>query len=407
MRAGSRTDRARESAAGRDGRQGMRILFANYEYPPLGGGGGIIMAQLAEQLAQRHEVHVLTSGSGGLPAFEVVGGCQVHRVRVLGRRERATASLLSMVSYLPASIWHGSGLVRRVRFDVLNTWFAVPTGPAGVVLARLAGCPHVLTLAGGDVYDPSKSHSPDRNAAVRRVVSAVIRRADRVAAVSSDLRTRAIEYLGAGPDLRVIPLGLVPPHVVPATRADLGLPDVPVVISVGRLVARKSLDTLLTALAQLRELAWQAVIVGDGPEGPALASLAEQLGIRDRVTFTGHVTDERKFQLLSAAEVFAMPSLHEGFCIAYLEAMYFGLPVVATTCGGQLDFLRSGRNAFLVTPRQVEELTVAMRALLADPALRSRMGACSREDVKEFMIDRMAQRYEALFAEVRTRQVTD
>ncbi len=82
----------------------MKILFCNYEYPPLGGGGGVVMAALARELARRHSVTVLTSRALGLPGGESMeGGVRIVRAPVFFRRELAVANFPSMLAYVPAA----------------------------------------------------------------------------------------------------------------------------------------------------------------------------------------------------------------------------------------------------------------------------------------------------------------
>ena len=141
----------------------MRILFCNYEYPPLGGGGGVVMAALARQLARRHEVTVLTSRAGDLTAEANDQGVRVVRAPVFFRRQLAVANFPSMLAYLPSGFVRGMAL-RRPGFDVINTHFVVPTGPLGHALARAMHVPNVLSVHGGDLFDPSKGSSPHRHA---------------------------------------------------------------------------------------------------------------------------------------------------------------------------------------------------------------------------------------------------
>ena len=102
-------------------------------------------------------------------------------------------------------------------YDVVNSWFAVPSGPTGVHLARHFGAPHVLTMAGGDIYDPSKWYTPDKNpllgAAVRRVLAA----SDGHVAVSTDLARRARGLYGFQGPIDVISLGAAAPQFTPAS----------------------------------------------------------------------------------------------------------------------------------------------------------------------------------------------
>src|SRR5262245_12249745 len=118
--------RSRRSAAtaGRaDGlRLAMRILFCNYEYPPLGGGGGVINAMLAEALAQRHEVTILTSRAFGCPLDALQHGVRVVRVPVLARRQMATANIPSMFAYLVMGMLRGRRMVAGDRFGLVDTY---------------------------------------------------------------------------------------------------------------------------------------------------------------------------------------------------------------------------------------------------------------------------------------------
>src|ERR1700730_567697 len=155
----------------------MRILFCNYEYPPLGGGGGVVMAALARELARRHTVTVLTSRALDLPAESLEGGVRVVRAPVFFRRELAVANFPSMMAYLPMGALRGLTLRRSGGFDVINTHFAVPTGPLGELLGWVYRIPNVLSVHGGDLYDPSKGSSPHRHAWLRMPIRRLLKRA--------------------------------------------------------------------------------------------------------------------------------------------------------------------------------------------------------------------------------------
>src|SRR5690606_33366521 len=107
--------------------------------------GGTAMLEIAEELAKRHSVHVLTSGGADLEATQRHGSLDltVHRAHVAGRKDRATASFVSMLDFLPSGIRLGSRLMKEIGFDVMNTWFAIPSGVTGGWLASKTGVPHV------------------------------------------------------------------------------------------------------------------------------------------------------------------------------------------------------------------------------------------------------------------------
>jgi len=132
-------------------------------------------------------------------------------------------------------------------------------------------------------------------------------------------------------------------------------------LAVGSLIHRKGYDVLIEAFAQLRG-AEQLIIIGSGPENERLHAQAEQLGIADRVRFTGMLDRQAIVSLMNESNAFVLPSRGETFGVAYIEAMAMGLPVIATPCGGPEHFVKSD-NGLLVDMDNVEQLTKAMRQM--------------------------------------------
>src|SRR5262245_2497993 len=376
----------------------MRILFCNYEYPPLGGGGGVVMAALARQLARRHEVTVLTSRAGDLAAQANDQGVRDVRVRVLFRRQLAVAYFQSMLAYLPSGF--SRGLSWRGQFDVINTHFVVPTGPLGHALARWLHLPNVLSVHGGDLFDPSKRSSPHRHASLRAAVRWMLAAADDVIGQSQDTVRHVNDLYGVHRDVGLIPLGIErpPPHAT-ASRATFGLPhDAFVMVTIGRLVARKATTQLVDVLAASAIPNAHLLIIGDGPDVGAIRQRAADLGVAERVHLPGQVTEADKYAALGIADAFVSTSQHEGFGLVFLEAMACGLPVICYDRGGQTDFLASGETGFVVRLNDTLAFGHAVRAIHADIYLRRRLGQRNRQLVENYFIDSCAARYEKVFA---------
>ena len=161
----------------------------------------------------------------------------------------------------------------------------------------------------------------------------------------------------------------------------------------------KRVDALIDAVADIPEAT--LVIVGDGLERRALEDQARRLGVSDRVHFVGHTETPEAY--LEQFDVFVLPSARDAMPLVVLEAMANSIPVVATRVGGVAEVVGDGETGVLVPPDDIDALRAAIVRLLADPALRERMGAagCARFQAT-FTAAAMAQAYERLYEELLT-----
>lgn len=364
----------------------MNILMINFEYPPLGGGGGVATHDMALELSKRHTVHVLTTSFKGLPREEVIHGVVVHRIPVLGRISLPTATFLSLITFAPAAFFAGLQIMRKTKFDVVYAQFVIPSGLPAAWLSLLYKIPFVLTFVGGDIYDPSKGISPHRHMLLRAVIRWVASKADARTAISTDTKTRTIELHGVTEAITVVPIGLKSQNIPSVIRTDFDFADSDIIcVSIGRLVPRKGYDILLTAWKDIPRA--KLVIIGDGPLKAHLTSLIENYGISERVQLMGQVDEEVKFKLLSISDIYVSAAQHEGFGIVFLEAMRAGLPIVATNDGGQTDFLSDGEHALLTAPHDDKAIVRAVNTLIDNSDLRIQIGEHNIHAVQEYYLE--------------------
>lgn len=239
-----------------------------------------------------------------------------------------------------------------------------------VALARLCRKPlliHVHASSPESIFDKTPAW------AVRLVFSS----ADRVIALSSTW-ARSIAERCSGAKIAIIPN----PAVLPCLA---GGPDGrdPVILYVGKLEPRKGYEDLIRAAREVLTVVPRArfLFAGHGEVEEAQA-LAHSLQLSDSIECLGWVTREQLPELLNRAAVFCLPSYNEGVPMAILEAMSYGLPVVATPVGGIPDLIQSGENGILVEPGDRAGFSRAIIRLLEnEQGIRGRLGAAARETV--------------------------
>ncbi|WP_295790447.1 glycosyltransferase [uncultured Microbacterium sp.] len=182
-------------------------------------------------------------------------------------------------------------------------------------------------------------------------------------------------------------------------RPDLTPRDANRILFVGRLTTEKHIDVVLRALSQLDPaLDVTFDIVGGGDQRAKLETLAQQLGVADRVTFHGHATDDDLRDLYSRASVFAIASIAELQSIATMEAMASGLPIVAANAVALPHLVHEGENGYLFTPGDADELAARLTDVLtAAPEERRRMQQASLDAVAVHDITRTLDTFEALY----------
>jgi glycosyltransferase involved in cell wall biosynthesis len=351
----------------------MRILLINSEYPPVGGGAGNASANIARELVSLgQDVVVLTARFDHLPVDETQQGVRIHRVASLRRRADRSGAFEQLAFILSGTL-AASSLARHWRPDAILAFFGAPAGVVALGLRAMLHLPYVVSLRGGDVpgfrpYDFRRYHQM-----IGPLLHLVWRNASAVVANSDGLRALAMTFDPEVP-IPVVHNGVDTSRFLSGDRQW----EPARLLLVGRIVHQKGIDLLLEALAGLRALSWELLIVGDGPRRETYTAQAAAAGLQGRVRFAGWLTGEALEQAYARANLFVFPSRHEGMPNVVLEAMSSGLPVVASRVAGNEELIDPGVTGLLVPKEDASALREAVRALIGDPAARRAMGQAAR-----------------------------
>ena len=377
----------------------MRILMINYEFPPIGGGGGNVTYYLSRNLAsQGHEVHVITSGFKQLPRYEKLEGFFVHRVPVL-RKNPNVCGVHEMLTYVVSASIYCLGFVKKFRPDIVHVFFGIPSGPVAYLLKKLYNLPYVLFLGGRDV--PRPHPDPPFYRLIYGLLSPAIKsiwgNAKAVVACSSGLKEMALKTAD-NINIHVIPDGVDLARFHPK---EIQIENRPVkILAIGRLIPRKGFDCLIRSLPEIAKSVkndFCVEIVGDGPLRSELKSLAEELHVSDKIIFAGSVPYEQLHENYQQADIFVLSSLAEGMPLVVLEAMASGLPIVATKVQGMDELVKVGMNGFLFTPSNHQNLSRHLSELISNSSIRQQMGKESLKIVQKYDWSSITEEYLNLY----------
>lgn len=387
-------------------REEFVALLLKREYPPpFVGGARNYYHELLRR--QRHGRFVVLTGIGGVDdaAFDAAQPYRIERRRYarLIRLRGYPGFAVHLLRWLADTIriLHGK---RGVLLLGQMEWFAA----FGPIVRSLIGAPYVIFLVGEELT---------KLAATRTIASRWLRLLTRrslagasaVIVISRFTREIALGFGASAERLFVVHPGVDAERFRP-DPAKINSADPPRLLSVGRLVERKGIDTALAAFRELVESFPGIVyeIVGEGPDRSRLEALAQDLGVAESVHFLGRIAAAELPLVYRRADVFLLPNRElpnadtEGFGMVFLEAAASGVPAIAGRAGGVGDSVLHGETGLQVDPASPPAVAEAVTRLLRDGATWRRMREQAHaRAAQEFSWDRAAAELTSILESVR------
>jgi glycosyltransferase involved in cell wall biosynthesis len=372
------------------------ICFVSPEYWPLSGGTGAYVYYLSNELLKNgYRIYVVT-GSNQTVDVTVNKQLKVFFLKI-PRTPIVKSFLLAANSYLKLNS-------ERPNIDVDVTHVNLPLTPNFAVppnFGKATICTVHSTWKGeaeairGEPFSRLNANEKFMvcfNWFLRIFEEKMLERAKKIIAVSHFTKKELTEYYQIpASKIRVIHNGVDIKKFQPAQdkrkiKSELGFnPDDLLILSVGRLYARKGLFTLIDSMPPIMKRFKNAKFLvsgkGQSDEMHKLIAHAEKVGVKDNLIFTGYYPDKKLPKLYQAADVFAFSTFYEHHPFAVLEALASGLPVVTTWVGGIPETIESGKNGFLIEPFNVRQFSDRILFLLEHPSEAAEMGQRARKTI--------------------------
>ena len=380
----------------------VSLLLVSHSYPPVLGGSEIEAQRVCAGLLRRgHNVTVLCASNPPMPQCSYWTDPAGVPVLIFGKGLRPVWRDWAFALGVAWTLFRQRRQYQLVYFLMQGLHLAI-----GLPVARYLRKSIVMKVSGSSIITLM-----GRSRAGRLELTCLRKWAQRVMVLNAGIAAEAEAAGLRREQLLWMPNPVDTEEFSPcdrghrsALRARLTLSQQALAVTfVGRLAPEKELPSLIEAFASVAKEVPRAVLilVGDGPVRKHLEVMAGELHLKASIRFTGQQTPVQVSEWLQASDVFALVSSNEGFPCSLAEAMSSGLPSVVSDIPANLQLIDPGVHGLHVAMRSTPSIGAALKQLLGDEVLRTRMGLAARQRVIDnYSLDRVLDRYEAMFSEV-------
>lgn len=384
----------------------MKVLFFNYEYPPLGGGAGNATRYILEEFSKIDdlEIDLVTSSvdrefskekiSDKINIYKLPIGKDGNNLHYQSQKE--------LMIYAWKAFWFSRKLIRENKYDLTHSFFTVPCGAISLWFKLFNGLPYIVSLRGSDV--PGYS---ERFSLVYKILTPFIRFIWKKSffTVANSLEFKKLaQKTNFYQDIKIITNGIdVDEFYAKKIETDLVKREKEFKIICGsRVTHRKGIRFIIEALNILKNkgAVVKLDIIGEGNERVELEKKVQDLNLTDVVRFIGFVEHDKLPDIYVDANVYVSASLNEGMSNTLLEALAAGLPIIATNTGGTFETVKEGINGYVIDMESAQDIADKVEILFNDYELEKKMSKESRLLAQEMSWNNIAQEYHDLYKEV-------
>lgn len=383
----------------------MKVLFLNYEYPPLGGGAANATSYILHEFSKIPdlEVDLVTSSSDNEYHLEKIGeNIKIHKLPInKSQKNLHHQSLVNLITYTYKAYFFSNKLIKKFghSYNLTHSFFTVPCGFLSLIFKIKYKIPYVISLRGSDVPGYSERFK-FLYGFIKPFARLIWKNSSAVVSNSQGLKELALKSKS---DQKIdiiyngIDINIFHPDTKVKDRKKF-------IVTLGgtRITPRKGIKYLIEAVHKLvsRYPQIYVTIIGEGSEKESLENLSKDLKIKDRITFLDRVDNHNIPPYYQEASVFILPSLNEGMSNAMLEALASGLPIVATDTGGTQELVKDGVNGFIIKMKNSQDIADKLEKIITNDELCQRMGDSSRKIAENLSWEKVALDYLNIYKKI-------
>jgi glycosyltransferase involved in cell wall biosynthesis len=374
----------------------MKILILNYEFPPIGGGGGVANQQLLKRFAGMENLYIdfLTSDSKpGLKKEQFAENINIYKVGI-HKKDLHLWTRAEVVEWLIKAGFQYKKLLRDNDYQLAHAFFGFPTG--WLSYRKADKLPYIISLRGSDVPGSNARLKLDYKM-LAPVFRSIWKKASLLVACSNGLKERALRFMPSA-NIEVVPNGIDLDIFHPPT--DKNRSETIRLLTVGRLSVTKRVEMLIDAVEILnkQEIKIHLTVAGGGKMESILKAIVNQKNIGDIVEITGRIDSKDMPDVYRKSDIFVSASMQEGMSNAMLEAMASGLPIITTTCEGVEELIKD--NGIIVKNDNAESIAESVKLLMTDEILYGKMKSAALKQVEKFSWESASEQYLSLYKKV-------
>ncbi|MBW7954899.1 glycosyltransferase family 4 protein [Candidatus Gracilibacteria bacterium] len=313
------------------------ILILNYEYPPLGGGAGVVCEKYANLLAKLgNNVVVLTTWFKGEKEFEENGNLKIIRLKSL-RKKAFQSNPIEMLSWALKSSIFLKKYLKTNNFDISIAFFSIPGGIVSRYIYKKFNIPYIISTHGHDIPGFYPEKMKKFHILTNWYTKKIWQDAKKILTLTTDMKKLADNFGESNKNI-ILPNGCQSDFFNPGISKKK---NIFTILFVGRLVDQKDPFTMFKSIKILKEknIDFELKIVGDGPLRKKMEYFVKDNNLEKNVTFTGWVSKEEIKKYYQSSHVQICSSKVEAMSIAILESLYSGLYILSTPISGNNDMI--------------------------------------------------------------------